>query len=129
MEGCPGSSAGKESTCNAGDLGLIPGLRRSPGGGHGHQLQYFCLENPIDRGAWWAASCKEPEATKPSTVAESYGLFACVLSTHCFSFIFTDSTLAKTQNQFLWSPMTIYFPNPIAPYWFSYKLTNTTSLT
>ena len=46
MEGCPGSSAGKESTCNAGDLGLIPGLGGSPGGGHGHQLQYFCLENP-----------------------------------------------------------------------------------
>ena len=44
-EGLPGSSAGKESTCNAGDLGLIPGLGRSPGGGHGDPLQY-CLENP-----------------------------------------------------------------------------------
>ena len=45
-EGFPGSSAGKESACNAGDLGLIPGLGRSPGGGHGNPLQYSCLENP-----------------------------------------------------------------------------------
>ena len=45
---------GKESTCNAGDLGLIPGLGRSPGGGNGYTLQYFCLENSMDRGAWYA---------------------------------------------------------------------------
>ena len=44
--GFPGSSAGKESTCNVGDLGSIPGLGRSPGGGHGNPLQYSCLENP-----------------------------------------------------------------------------------
>ena len=35
------------------DLGLIPGSGRSPGGGHGNPLQYYCLENPMDRGAWW----------------------------------------------------------------------------
>ena len=40
-----GSSAGKETACNAGDLGSIPGLRRSPGGGHGNPFQYFYLEN------------------------------------------------------------------------------------
>ena len=44
--GFPGGSEGKESTCNAGDLGLIPGLGRSPGRRHGNPLQYFCLENP-----------------------------------------------------------------------------------
>ena len=47
----------KESTCTAGatgDSGSIPGLGRSPGGGNGNPLQYFCLENPMDRGAWWA---------------------------------------------------------------------------
>ena len=44
--GFPCGSAGKESACNAGDLGLIPGLGRSPGGGHGNPLQYACLENP-----------------------------------------------------------------------------------
>ena len=43
--GFPGGSDGKASTCNAGDLGLIPGLGRSPGGGHGSPLQYFFLEN------------------------------------------------------------------------------------
>ena len=40
--------------CNARDLDLIPGLGRSPGGEHGNPLQYSCLENPMDRGAWWA---------------------------------------------------------------------------
>ena len=50
--GFPGSSAGKESAYNAGDLGLIPGLGRSPGKGKGNLLQYSCLENPVDRGAW-----------------------------------------------------------------------------
>ena len=46
--------SGKESACSAGDLGSIPGLGRSPGGGHGNPVQYSCLENPMDRGAWWA---------------------------------------------------------------------------
>ena len=50
--GFPGASDGKESTCNAGDLSSIPGLGRSPGGGHGNPLRYSCLENPMDRGAW-----------------------------------------------------------------------------
>ena len=45
---------GKESACNAGDLGLIPGLGRFPGEGKGYLLQYSFLENPMDRGAWWA---------------------------------------------------------------------------
>ena len=48
-------SVGKESTCNAGDLSLIPGLGRSPEGGHGNPLQYSCLGNPMNRGVWWAA--------------------------------------------------------------------------
>ena len=51
-----GSSAGKESACNAGDLGSIPGLGSSPGGGRGNLLQYSCLENPMDRGAWLGCS-------------------------------------------------------------------------
>ena len=48
----PGGSEGKASACNAGDLGLIPGSGRSPGEGNGNPLQYFCLENPVDREAW-----------------------------------------------------------------------------
>ena len=50
----PGGSEGKESTCNAGDSGSIPGLGRSAGEGNGNPFQYSCLENPMDRGAWWA---------------------------------------------------------------------------
>ena len=52
--GFPGGSSGKEAACNAGDLGSIPGLGRSPGGGHGNLIQYSCLEVSMDRGAWWA---------------------------------------------------------------------------
>ena len=48
------SSDGKESACNVGDPGSIPGSGRSPGEGIGNPLQYSCLENPMDRGAWWA---------------------------------------------------------------------------
>ena len=47
-------SDGKESVDNAGEPGLIPGLGRSPGEGNGYPLQYFCLENSIDRKAGWA---------------------------------------------------------------------------
>ena len=50
----PGSSDGKEAAYNAGDPRSILGLGRSPGEGNGNPLQYSCLENPMDRGAWWA---------------------------------------------------------------------------
>ena len=53
-KGFPGGSDHEESVCNAGDLGWIPGLERSPGEGNGYLLQYTHLENPMDRGAWWA---------------------------------------------------------------------------
>ena len=55
--GFPGGSESKESACNSGgegDMGLMPGLGRSPGGGHGNPLQYSCLENHVNRGAWKA---------------------------------------------------------------------------
>ena len=54
LEGFPGGSVSKEPTCNARDMGSIPGWERSAGGEHGNPLQYSCLENPMDRGAWWA---------------------------------------------------------------------------
>ena len=50
----PDDGDGKESACKAGDLGSIPGLGGSPGEGNGNPLQYSCLENAMDRGAWWA---------------------------------------------------------------------------
>ena len=52
FESISGGSDGKASACNAGDLGSIPGLVRSPGGRHGSPLQYSCLENPMDGGVW-----------------------------------------------------------------------------
>ena len=52
MMGLPGGLDSKKSACNAGDLGSIPGLGRSPGEGNGNPLQYSCLENSTDRGAW-----------------------------------------------------------------------------
>ena len=52
--GFPGGSDGKASACNVEDQGSIPGLGRSPGEGNGNSLQYSCLENSMDGGAWWA---------------------------------------------------------------------------
>ena len=69
--GFPGGSNGKESVCDAGDLGLIPGLRRSLGGGHGNPLQYSCLENPhgqrslVGYSSW---SCKESDMTEQLSI-------------------------------------------------------------
>ena len=54
----PGGSDSKESDCNAGDPGSIPGFRRYPGEGNGNPLQYSCLENPMDREAWQATVIK-----------------------------------------------------------------------
>ena len=54
FRGFPGGSEDKAYACNAGDLGSIPGLGRSPGEGNSNPLQYSYLENPMDREAWWA---------------------------------------------------------------------------
>ena len=62
--GFPGDAMIKSLAANAGDTrdsGLIPGLGRSPGGGHGNPLQHSCLETPMDRGAWWARSMGHKE--------------------------------------------------------------------
>ena len=53
MRGFPGGSVVKHLLCNAGDVSLIPGLRRSPGEGYGNPVHCYCLGNPMDRGAWW----------------------------------------------------------------------------
>ena len=52
--GFPHSSVGKASACSVGDMGSVPGSGSSPGEGNGSSLQYSCLENPVDREAWWA---------------------------------------------------------------------------
>ena len=67
--GFPHSSISKESACNAGDLGLILGQERYPGEGNGDSLQYSCLENPMDRGAWQAVlqRFKESDMTEATS--------------------------------------------------------------
>ena len=64
----PGGLDGKASAYNVGDPGSIPGLGRSPGEGNGNPLQYSCLENPMDRGAWWATN---PRGRKESDTTEA----------------------------------------------------------
>ena len=73
--GFPGGSDGKESTHNAGDLGLIPGLGRSPGGGHGNPFQYSCLENPNGQrslAGYSPGSCKESDMTEQLSTAQHH---------------------------------------------------------
>ena len=81
-------SVGKESTCNAGDASWIPGLERSPGGGHGNPLQYPCLENPMDRGAWW---------NTVHTVAKSCTWLKQLSMHHIFIFLLAPSATDKKQ--------------------------------
>ena len=61
-KGFPGGSDGKEYARDAEDLGSIPGLRKSPGEENGDPLQYSCLENPMDRGTWWATVHRFPKS-------------------------------------------------------------------
>ena len=75
--GFPGGSDGEEFACNAGDPGSIPGSRWSPGGGHGNPLQYYCLENSMDRGAWRAIVYWVP---KSQTLNDYHFHFSCLLS-------------------------------------------------
>ena len=58
----PYGGSGKESACNVGDLGSIPGSGRSPGEGNGNPLQYPCLENPMDGGTWYATVHGAPKS-------------------------------------------------------------------
>ena len=63
--GFPGGSGGENLPANAGDVrdgGSVPGLERAPGGGHGNPLQYFCLENSMDREAWQDKVCRVPKS-------------------------------------------------------------------
>ena len=67
IPGFPGGSVNKEPACNAGDPGLIPGVGTSPAEGNGYPLQYSCLGNPMDRGAWQATVhgvAKESDTTE-----------------------------------------------------------------
>ena len=81
--GFSGGSDGKESACLAGDLGLIPGLGRSPGGGHGNPLQYSCPENPCEQrslegyGPWGHKELDTTEQLSPAHPCEITDTFCC----------------------------------------------------
>ena len=72
--GFPGSSNGKEFACNVGEPGSIPGLGRSPGEGNAYPLHYYCLENSMDRGAWWATVYGVTDTTEQLTLL----IFTCI---------------------------------------------------
>ena len=78
--GFSGGSDSKELVCNAGDLGLIPGLGRSLGGGHGNPLQCSCLENPVDKGAWWTTVHK---VAKSQTQLKQSSTLVCLCRFFC----------------------------------------------
>ena len=81
----PCSSNGKESACNAGDLGLIPGSGRSPGEGKGNPLWYSCLENPMDREAWWATVHGVTKSlTQLSYFTFTFYHYCFLICTECF---------------------------------------------
>ena len=110
--GFPGGSDGKESTCNAADLASIPGLGRSPGGGHGNPLQCSCLENRhgqrslVDYSPW---SCKESDTTKrlSTHIVITTTIYTCLF--HPLKFTL-DMVLTKKPVL----PTTP--PTPLAPY-------------
>ena len=83
--GFPGGSVSKEPTCNAGDardMGQITRLERSPRGGHSNPLQYSCLENPMDRGAW-QATVKKLQEWDMTEVTEHSTAYVCVCVCVC----------------------------------------------
>ena len=90
--GFPGGSEGEVSAYNMGDPGSIPGLGRSPGEGNGYPLQYSCLENSMDRGAWWSMGSQRIKVTNTFTFTVFILLILSNLKTaltpsasrHCF---------------------------------------------
>ena len=91
--------SGKESVCNTGNADLIPGWERSPGEGNGTAVQYSCLENPMNRGAWQATV---QLVTKESDTTEQLTLFNLKYSNHQVKF------LGKNPFKLLWSLNTLW---------------------
>ena len=104
--GFPGDLDGKESACNAGDLGSIPGLGRSPGEGNGYPLQYSCLENSKDRGVWKAIVTwvtKELDRTEQLTLT-----YSCI-DGHLFLIFLSASFMSILQSIYSWCPINCKF--------------------
>ena len=82
-----------ESACSAGDLGLMPGLGRSPGDGNGNPLQYSCLENPMDGGAWQATL---HGVAKSRTRLSDFTLLYTLVS---FFYVYSNAKQTNKKNQ------------------------------
>ena len=104
--GFPGGSVGKESACSVGDLDLIPGLGRSAGGGHGNPLQYSCLENAMDRGAWWATVHR---VAKSRTRLNDEHFQHSINHSHCVTFLLQGIFLTQGSNPGLLHCMLILY--------------------
>ena len=96
----PGGSAGKASTCNAGDIGLISGLGRCSAGGHGNPPQYSCLENTMDRGVWRAT---DPGVAKSRTRLKGLSMHAGITFLKFFGGVWGGGlkTLPATEHRLL----------------------------
>ena len=97
----------KESACNAGDLGSIPASGRSPGRGNGNPLQYSCLENSIDRGAWWATVhgvTKSQTRLSDNTQSFNYWQIFSLSLVSLFSIV-RSSAISNALNIFLYSSL------------------------
>ena len=118
----PGGSDGKESACNAGDLGSIPGLGRSPGGGHGNPLQCSCLEDPHGQRTlmgycpWGRKESDMTEQLSMEAEAAFWGPLADVVGSE------GSSVDCKRCNSTRWSPQPLFASSVIAIYqWLSGK--------
>ena len=112
--GFPCSSVGKESACSAGDPGSIPELGRSPGEGNGNPLQYPCLENLMDRRAWWAAvhGVAKSRVRLGDEHNTCWPQFTALLLLSCYSHVQLFSTLWIVIRQ---CPLSMGFSRP--EYW------------
>ena len=109
--------SGKELVCNTGDLGSIPGSGRSSGGANDNPLQYSCLENPMDRGTWWATVCR---VAKSRTWLNDWACLHTVIHICCVG-IMVSVGLYLSKNQLsgeiyavfqllcCWNPVSFFF--------------------
>ena len=99
----PGGSEGKEPACSVEDPGSIPGSGRSPGEGTGNPLQYSCLENPMDGGAWQPTAstwgCEELDRTERLTQCTSYIQILDYVENWCLSSLYCSVSSAKAKDK------------------------------
>ena len=109
--GFPGGSDGKESGCNEGDLGSVPGLGRSPGKENGNPLQDSCLENSMDRGAWWVYRVHRVAKSRPplnDSLKHTLYIYKLDGQNQALHQVTVDPRVAGHQSQLLWAGRTLW---------------------